>query len=330
MARSLLWWRTEEEFGLNMGMKYQNTLGREVHFEGVGLHSGARIAVRLKPARPNSGIHFKRMDIPGQPTIAARYHHVVDTRLATTIGNNGILVSTIEHLMAAFWGAGIDNALVEIDGSEVPILDGSAAPYLEILKQGGLGMQASPRRYLRVQRTIMVREGDAYIKAMPADHFSVTYSIDFPHPLVGKQEYFYGCGRTSFGREIAQARTFGFLRDVEKLQSMGLARGGSLENALVFDDYRILNRDGFRYSDECVRHKILDFMGDLSLAGMSLAGRFEVFKAGHSLHNRFLRELFNRPSSYGIFMSPAVQVPFFQHARIPGLTDRFQAVGHPL
>lgn len=317
---------------MNMGMEYQNTLGREVYFEGVGLHSGVRITVRLKPARPNSGILFRRMDIPGRPTIAARYHHVVDTRLATTIGNNGILVSTIEHLMAAFWGAGIDNALVEIDGSEVPILDGSAAPYLEILRQGGLKTQASPRRTLQIQRTILVREGDAYIKAMPSpsNDLSVTYTIDFPHRLVGRQEFSYDCGRTAFGREIAKARTFGFLKDVEKLQSMGLARGGSLENALVFDEYQVLNGDGFRYSDECVRHKILDFMGDLSLAGMPLAGRFEVYKAGHSLHNRFLKELFNWPSSYGIVVPSAVQVPFFQHAGMAGFTDRFQPVGHPL
>lgn len=315
---------------MNMGTEYQNTLGKEVHFDGVGLHSGAKISVRLKPARPNSGIFFRRMDIPGHPMIAARYQHVVDTRLATTIGNNGILVSTIEHLMAAFWGSGVDNALVELDGSEIPILDGSAAPYLGVLREAGLEMQAAPRNYLRVQRTVLVREGDAYIKASPGNRFSVNYRIDFPHPLVGKQEYVYEYNRASFGREIARARTFGFLKDVEKLQSLGLARGGSLDNALVFDDYRVLNQEGFRYSNECVRHKILDLVGDLTLAGMPLTGHFEVYKAGHSLHNRFLRELLNRPSSYGISKAAAAQFPFFPHAPMAGYADRYQPVGHPL
>jgi UDP-3-O-[3-hydroxymyristoyl] N-acetylglucosamine deacetylase len=317
---------------LNSFLEYQNTLAEETLFQGVGLHSGARISVRLKPARPNSGILFKRVDIPGQPMIAARHHHVVDTRFATTIGSNGTVVSTIEHLMAAFWGAGIDNAIVELDGSEIPILDGSAGPYLDVLNRAGTSAQAAVRRVLRVQRTVLVREGDAYIKAIPSDRFSVNYSIDFPHPLVGKQEFVYDYNRASFHREIAHARTFGFLKDVEKLQSMGLARGGSLDNAVVFDDYRVLNQGGFRYSDECVRHKILDLLGDLSLAGMPLTGHFEVHKAGHSLHNRFLRELFDRPGAYGICQACAVQVPFFPHATIPApaFPERFQPTGHTL
>ncbi len=317
---------------MNSFLEYQNTLAEETLFQGVGLHSGARISVRLKPAHPNSGILFKRVDIPGQPMIAARHHHVVDTRFATTIGSNGTVVSTIEHLMAAFWGAGIDNAMVELDGSEIPILDGSAGPYLDVLNRAGISVQAAVRRVLRVQRTVLVREGDAYIKAIPSNRFSVNYSIDFPHPLVGRQEYVYEYNRASFQREIAHARTFGFLKDVEKLQSMGLARGGSLENAVVFDDYRVLNQGGFRYSDECVRHKILDLLGDLSLAGMPLAGHFEVHKAGHSLHNRFLRELFDRPGAYGICQAFAVQVPFFPHATIPApaFPERFQPTGHTL
>ncbi len=317
---------------MNSCLEYQNTLAEETLFHGVGLHSGAKISVRLKPARPNSGILFRRVDIPGQPMIEARHHHVVDTRFATTIGSNGTLVSTIEHLMAAFWGAGIDNAIVELDGSEVPILDGSAAPYLDVLNRAGISMQTVLRKYLRVQRTVLVREGDAYIKATPADRFSVCYRIDFPHPLVGQQEFVYEYDRASFQREIAHARTFGFLKDVEKLQSMGLARGGSLDNALVFDDYRVLNQEGFRYSDECVRHKILDLLGDLSLAGMPVTGHFEVHKAGHSLHNRFLRELFDRPGAYGVCQAVAVQVPFFPHASMPApaFPERFQPAGHPL
>jgi UDP-3-O-[3-hydroxymyristoyl] N-acetylglucosamine deacetylase len=317
---------------LNICSGNQNTLAEETLFQGVGLHSGAKISVRLKPARPDSGILFRRVDLPGHPVIAARYHHVVDTRLATTIGSEGVQVSTIEHLMAAFWGAGVDNALVELDGSEVPILDGSAAPYLKVLGRAGISAQAVPRRVLRVERTVLVRDGDAYIKVTPAHRFSVSYRIDFPHPLVGMQEFFYEYSQASFHREIAHARTFGFLKDVEKLQSMGLARGGSLDNALVFDDYTVLNQDGFRYSNECVRHKVLDLLGDLSLAGMPLIGSFEVHKAGHSLHNRLLREIFNRPGSYGIFRAAATQVPFFPHASIPSsaFPERFQPVGHPL
>jgi UDP-3-O-[3-hydroxymyristoyl] N-acetylglucosamine deacetylase len=317
---------------LNICLENQNTLAEEILFQGVGLHSGARISVRLKPARPDSGILFKRMDIPGQPTIAARHHHVVDTRLATTIGRDGAQVSTIEHLMAAFFGAGIDNALVELDGSEVPILDGSAAPYLDVLERAGIAAQAAPRSYLRVHRTVLVRDGDAYIKATPASRFSVSYRIDFPHPLVGRQEFSYEYNRASFQREIARARTFGFLKDVEKLQSMGLARGGSLDNALVFDDYTVLNREGFRYSDECVRHKVLDLLGDLSLAGMPLTGHFEVHKAGHSLHNRFLREIFNRPGAYGVCQAAVLPVPIFPPGSMPApaFPERFQPVGHSL
>jgi UDP-3-O-[3-hydroxymyristoyl] N-acetylglucosamine deacetylase len=305
---------------------HQSTLCREVQCEGVGLHSGSKVRTVLKPAPPDHGIRFRRMDLSGQPTISASFHQVVDTRLATSLGANGVLVSTVEHLMAALAGLCIDNALIEVDGPELPILDGSAAPFLKVLRDAGQRTQSALRRYIKVQRPILVREGDAYIKAYPSDRFRVRYSIDFPHPLVGRQEYTYSLNESTFHKEIAQARTFGFLKDVQRLQSMGLARGGSLDNALVFDDFSVLNQDGFRFTDECVRHKILDFLGDLALAGMPIAGYFEVHKAGHSLHNQFLKELTNRPTCYEVYAAPCIPVPMFPVPAVPAFVDAFQVI----
>lgn len=311
---------------MNTIFSHQNTLCRDVQVEGVALHSGANVRMALKPAPCDHGIRFRRMDLSGQPTIAASFHQVVDTRLATSLGANGILISTVEHLMAALAGQCIDNVLIELDGPEVPILDGSAAPFLEVLRGAGQRTQSALRKVIKVQRPILVREGDAYIKAYPSDHFRVRYSIDFPHPLVGRQEYTFLLNETAFHKEIAKARTFGFLKDVQRLQSMGLARGGSLENALVFDDFSVLNRDGFRFADECVRHKILDLLGDLALAGMPIAGYFEVHKAGHSLHHRFLKELNQRPTCYDVYAATCVPVPLFPVAAVPAFVDPYLAI----
>jgi UDP-3-O-[3-hydroxymyristoyl] N-acetylglucosamine deacetylase len=285
----------------------------------------------LKPAPVDHGIRFRRMDLSGRPAIAARFHQVVDTRLATSLGANGILVSTVEHLMAALAGLSIDNALIEVDGPELPILDGSAAPFLKVIRDAGQRTQNALRKYIKVQRPILVREGDAYIKAYPSEYLRVHYSIDFPHPLVGRQEYTFSLNESTFHKEIAKARTFGFLKDVQRLQSMGLARGGSLENALVFDDFNVLNQDGFRFVDECVRHKILDFLGDLALAGMPITGYFEVHKAGHSLHNQFLKELANRPTCYDISAAPTIPVPMFpMPAAAPAFVDPYQVISKHL
>ncbi|MHC1741422.1 MAG: UDP-3-O-acyl-N-acetylglucosamine deacetylase [Syntrophobacteraceae bacterium] len=311
---------------MNNIFSHQQTLCREVRCEGVALHSGANVRTVLKPAPCDHGIRFRRMDLSGQPTISASFHRVVDTRLATSLGADGITVSTVEHLMAALAGLRIDNALVEMDGPEVPILDGSAAPFLDALRDAGQRPQSALRKYIKVQRPILVREGDAYIKAYPSDHFRVRYSIDFPHPLVGRQEYTFSLTESTFHKEIAKARTFGFLKDVQRLQSMGLARGGSLDNALVFDDFSVLNQDGFRFADECVRHKILDLLGDLALAGMPIAGYFEVHKAGHSLHHQFLKELNKRPTSYNVYASTSIPVPLFPVAAVPAFADPYQAI----
>jgi UDP-3-O-[3-hydroxymyristoyl] N-acetylglucosamine deacetylase len=269
----------------------QHTIGQAVWCSGVGLHSGLKVALVLKPAVPDHGIRFQRTDVPDSPAICAHYNNVIDTFQATTIGSAGIAVSTVEHLMAALYGCGVDNALVELNGPEAPIFDGSAAPYVKLIQKATIVEQDGARRYLTIRKPVVVEEGDSSIIATPADHFQVHYEIEFPHPRVGKQEYSWELKNGSFGREIAKARTFGFLKDVLRLQQMGLIRGGSLSNAVVFDDNEVLNVNGFRYSDECVRHKILDFIGDLALTGLPVLGKFEVRKAGHTLHSRFLAEL---------------------------------------
>ncbi len=269
----------------------QHTIGQSVWCSGVGLHSGLKVALVLNPAPAGHGIRFLRKDIPGSPSISAHYNNIVNSFQATTIGSSGVVVSTIEHLMAALYGCGVDNVLVELNGPEAPIFDGSAAPYVKMIRKALLAEQDEVRNYLTITKPLTVAKGDSFIIATPSDQFQVRCLIDYPHPRVGKQEYSWALKNGSFGREIAKARTFGFLKDVGKLREMGLIRGGSLCNALVFDDREMLNVDGLRYADECVRHKILDFIGDLALTGLPVLGRFEIRKAGHALHNCFLNEL---------------------------------------
>jgi UDP-3-O-[3-hydroxymyristoyl] N-acetylglucosamine deacetylase len=270
----------------------------------------------------NFGVRFRRMDLGHHPAVVAQAHHVVNTSLATSIGSNGTTVSTIEHLMAALYVSSVDNVLVELDGPEVPIFDGSAAPFLDILKEAGLKEQSAPRQCIVITKPVLLREGEAFVKATPANHFQVRYTIDFPHPLVGKQTLLWSFNAATFGREIARARTFGFLKDVERLQSLGLAQGGSLANAVVFDDFRVLNQDGFRYVDECVRHKILDFMGDLALAGRPMIGCFEVHKAGHALHTAFIKKLVSLPGYHSLSTPTCPPASFFP------FTSRPPMVGH--
>lgn len=315
---------------MKKGFLYQHTIEREVRCEGIGLHSGATVSMKLKPAPPDHGIRFRRVDICGHTAIIAQTHRVVDTRFATTIGFDGVVVSTIEHLMAALSVTGVDNVLVEIDAPEVPIFDGSAAPHVRMLAEAGLRKQNAQRQSLRVTRPTLVRDGESYIKATPYPHFFVRYTIDFPHPLVGRQEYSWSFDKKGFGREIAGARTFGFLREVQHLQSMGLARGGSLDNAMVFDDHGLLNHEGFRYADECVRHKVLDLVGDLALAGMPLFGYVEAHKAGHALHYRFLKQLAAEPDSCAVALPASVSMPFFQPRPMPGIFDQFPPVAKVL
>jgi UDP-3-O-[3-hydroxymyristoyl] N-acetylglucosamine deacetylase len=302
---------------LNLKFMMQHTVAREVACKGIGLHSGAKVSMKLRPAPPNFGIRFRRMDLGHHPAVVAHAHHVINTSLATSIGFNGTTVSTIEHLMAAIYVSSIDNLLVELDGPEVPIFDGSAGPFLDIISEAGLKEQNTPRQCIVITRPMLLGDGEAFVKAAPADHFQVRYTIDFPHPLVGKQTLLWSFDAATFGRDIATARTFGFLKDVEKLQSLGLAQGGSLAHAVVFDDYGILNQDGFRFVDECVLHKILDFMGDLALTGKPMIGRFEVHKAGHALHTAFIKQLVSLPGHHSISTATCAPASFFPFANRP-------------
>ena len=269
----------------------QKTLKGEVDCIGIGLHTGKKVRINIRPAPPDTGIRFVRTDLDGSPMISAQFDNVFSTTLATTIGLNGCRVSTIEHLMASFFGLGIDNALVELDGPEVPIMDGSAAPFVFLIKSAGIKEQSEPKQFILIKKTLKIHDGDRSIVICPDRELRITYTIDFQHPLLRNQKYDLGFSGGDFIQEISKARTFGFLRDVETLQENGLALGGSLDNAVVIDDFRILNDDGLRYHNEFVRHKILDFIGDLSILGKPIIGHFVVNKSGHFLNHRMLKKL---------------------------------------
>lgn len=269
----------------------QRTLMNEVGCTGIGLHTGEKVKINLKPAPANSGIKFVRTDLKGHPEVEVRFDNVFDTTLATTIGTNGCKVSTIEHLMAAFFGLGIDNAVVELDGPEVPIMDGSAAPFVFLIKSGDIREQKSPKQFIVIKKPFKVDDGNRSVCIYPSKELKITYMIDFQHPLLRNQEYELTFSGRDFVREISTARTFGFMKDVETLKKNGLARGGSLDNAVVIDDFRIINEDGLRFDDEFVRHKILDFIGDISIVGSPIIGHFVVKKSGHFLNQQMLRKL---------------------------------------
>jgi UDP-3-O-[3-hydroxymyristoyl] N-acetylglucosamine deacetylase len=245
----------------------------------------------IRPAPPDHGITFIRKDISSHPEISARFDSVIDTNLSTTLGNNGFKVSTVEHLMAAFFGLGIENARVELDGPEVPIMDGSAAPFVFLLKSAGLKELRSPKRFIVIREPFRIRDRGRSITLYPSKELRISYTIDFNHPLLRNQTYELRFSGKDFVKEISRARTFGFLRDIETLRENGLAMGGSLDNAIVIDDFRILNEDGLRYKDEFVRHKILDFLGDLAILGCPVIGHFVVSRSGHSLNQIMLKRL---------------------------------------
>lgn len=269
----------------------QRTLMNEVGCTGIGLHTGEKVKINLRPAPANSGIKFVRTDLKGHPEVDVRFDNVFDTTLATTIGTNGCKVSTIEHLMAAFFGLGIDNAVVELDGPEVPIMDGSAAPFVFLIKSGDVREQESPKQFIVIKKPFKVDDGNRSVCIYPSKELKITYMIDFQHPLLRNQEYELTFSGRDFVREISTARTFGFMKDVETLKKNGFARGGSLDNAVVIDDFRIINEDGLRFDDEFVRHKILDFIGDISIVGSPIIGHFVVKKSGHFLNQHMLKKL---------------------------------------
>jgi UDP-3-O-[3-hydroxymyristoyl] N-acetylglucosamine deacetylase len=271
----------------------QRTLKNVIRATGVGLHTGEKVYLTLRPAAPDTGIVFRRVDLAEPVSIDACPANVGDTRLSTTLVKGDVRISTVEHLLAAFAGLGIDNAYVDLSSPEVPIMDGSAGPFVFLIQSAGVEEQNRPKRFIRIKREIRVEQGDKYASFEPYDGFKVAFSINFDHPAFASrvQSATVDFSSTSFVKEVSRARTFGFLRDIEALRQQNLALGGSLDNAIVVDDYRVLNEEGLRYEDEFVRHKILDAIGDLYLLGHSLIGAFRGHKSGHALNNRLLRAL---------------------------------------
>ncbi|HPA14648.1 MAG TPA: UDP-3-O-acyl-N-acetylglucosamine deacetylase [Desulfobacterales bacterium] len=270
----------------------QRTVASTVRCSGIGLHSGKKVRLAIKPAPVNHGIKFRRMDLPDRPSVSAHFNLVVDTSLATVIGNEGFIVSTIEHIMACFAGLSIDNVLIEMDSYEVPIMDGSAYPFTALIKAAGIKEQKGLRYFFVIKEPIELKEGNKSVALYPCSTSKITCTIEFDHPMINKQSYSLDLSEKAFEDEICRARTFGFLHEIEYMKKYGFARGGSLENAVVIDKQAILNKDGLRYQDEFVRHKILDCIGDFSLLGMPILGHIVAIKSGHSFHHAFLKEFF--------------------------------------
>ncbi len=271
----------------------QRTLRNSIKATGVGLHTGEKIFLTLSPAPINNGIVFRRTDVSPVAEIPARAENVGDTTLSTSLGLGEHKVSTVEHLLSAMAGLGIDNAFVDVSAPEVPIMDGSAGPFVFLLQSAGIEEQPAAKKFIRIKRPITVRDGDKEASLIPFDGFKVSFAIDFDHPVFHDRAAYaeIDFSTTSFVKEVSRARTFGFMHEIEYLRSQGLARGGSLDNAIVVDEFRILNPDGLRYEDEFVKHKVLDAIGDLYLLGHSLIGEFRAHKSGHALNNQVLRAL---------------------------------------
>ncbi len=274
-------------------MIQQRTLKNIIRATGVGLHTGEKVYLTLRPAAPDTGIVFRRVDLEQPVEIEAKAENVGDTTLSTTLVNGEVRVSTVEHLLSAMAGMGIDNAYIDLNAPEVPIMDGSAGPFVFLIQSAGIQEQNVPKRFIRIRREIRVEDGDKWVKFEPFDGFKVSFSIEFDHPAfkADHQTAEVDFSTTSFVKEVSRARTFGFMSQIETLRANNLALGGSLDNAVVVDDYRILNEDGLRYVDEFVKHKILDSIGDLYLLGHSLIGAFSGYKSGHALNNKLLRTL---------------------------------------
>ncbi len=271
-------------------MSHQRTLERQATVQGVGLHTGERSVMTVKPAPANSGVVFRRVDLPGKPAIPARPDFVADTQYATTVGRNGASVKTVEHLLSAFAGLGLDNVQVDVSGPEVPILDGSAAPFVDLLQKAGIRRQFAPKTFLKVRQPITVEMGTRSLCIVPSQKLKVIYTMRFDHPILGEQTAAMEVGRDRYIREVAASRTYGFVRDLDTLARMGLAKGGSLENAVVVGEDGILNGP-LRFPDELVRHKVLDLLGDLYLLGKPLVGTIIAHGAGHQLHVMLVRRI---------------------------------------
>ena len=278
--------------------RHQRTLQTTVTCTGIGVHSGKSVTLTIHPAPVNHGIKFVRTDLLNSPDITAHFNQVVDTSLATVIGYDGFIVSTIEHLMASFSGLSIDNALVEINAYEMPIMDGSAGPFTDLILKGGIAVQDSPKCYFAIKEPAELKADGKFVGMYPSNHFEITCTIEYDHPLIKKQSCTFEITEKTFENDISRARTFGFLQEYEMLKRFGLAKGGSLDNVVVIDKEEILNPEGLRYPDEFVRHKILDCIGDFSLLGMPILGHVIVEKSGHAFNHAFLKKLFSEKASW--------------------------------
>ena len=277
---------------------YQTTIKKSVELTGIGLHKGSPVHLRLEPLESNSGIVFYRSDV--DVSIPLIPQNVVDTKMATVIGKEGHVISTIEHLLSAIYAYGIDNLRVIVSADEVPVMDGSSASFCMILDEAGIVELDIPKKIMRIKKEVMIQEGDKYVKLSPAPDLKYDFTIKFPHPVIQKQEYVLEFTKESYKKEIARARTFGFLHEVQYLRSKGLALGGSLENAIVLDDKKILNPEGLRFDDEFVRHKILDAIGDMSLIGMNFIGNYEAMAGSHDLNHKLTLELLKDADNYEV------------------------------
>lgn len=292
--------------------QHQVTIRRDVRIEGIGLHSGKAAAVTLKPALPNTGIVFVRKDLEQPVLIPATFEFVTQTKLATTLGRDGVTISTVEHLLSAFKLLRVDNALVEVEGPEVPIMDGSASAFCDAILAAGFFDQAVVRKVAVLKKRIEVRKGDKMALIEPSHQLQIKARIEWNHAAIGTQELTYILGKSDY-RELSRARTFGFLKDVEALKRMGLVQGGSYDNAIVLDEERVVNPEGLRYADEFVRHKVLDAIGDFALAPLSIVGNVTLIKAGHEIHAELVQSIFSNPENYEVKsldeIQPAVDSP---------------------
>jgi len=298
----------------------QRTLKNSIRATGVGLHTGEKVYLTLRPAAVNTGIVFRRVDLDQPVDLKAHPETVGDTQLSTCLVQGEVRVSTVEHLLSAMAGLGIDNAYVDLSAPEVPIMDGSAGPFVFLIRSAGIHEQDAPKRFIRIKKRVRVEDGDKWACFEPFDGFKVGFTIEFDHPLFqnGRQHAEVDFSTTSFVKEVSRARTFGFMREVEWMQERRLALGGSLDNAILVDDYRVLNEDGLRYKDEFVKHKILDAIGDLYLLGHSLIGAFTGFKSGHALNNKLLRSLLAEQDSWeAVTFDDAAEAPIFFDQPVP-------------
>jgi UDP-3-O-[3-hydroxymyristoyl] N-acetylglucosamine deacetylase len=300
-------------------MLKQRTLKSLVTTIGVGIHTGTKVELTLRPAAVDTGIVFRRVDLAQPVDIRAHALNVGDTRLSSSIERDGVRVSTVEHLMSAFAGLGVDNAYVDISGEEVPIMDGSAGPFVFLIQSAGIVEQAAPKKYMRILHPVEISQGDKWARFEPYAGFRVDFSVDFPHPLFGSnnRHVVVDFADQSYVKEISRARTFGFMQDVEAMRAQGLALGGSFDNAIVLDEYRVLNSDGLRYDNELVKHKVLDAIGDLYLLGHPLIGAYTAFKSGHGLNNLLSRALLAQRDAWEY-------VSFEQAAEVPAAFSRWQ------